>query len=297
MRIHTLAYLSIAALVHGDAAWGQEKGTDEVDRWIPSFGMSIGIIRQTASGSQQNNLRPPDDGIAENGREAPGTSISGDDSLVDPLSVFAAELMSPGIGAIPGHPRLFLHGEVGGAFGSVVQLAREGSPGEFALPAFLAPDTPGLAVGGQGTKTELEISTLMAGAGAGIAFTLPELFGRRLRLKPSFEYLRHGVEAEGVMRHVSGNTPDEFVFITLQREKERTLHSIGGGLELELDTLRLGPFVIALFANGQAYELLGERDIHLFATDGTNTATWDVTLDREIYRGSAGLRFRFFPEE
>ena len=63
------------------------------------------------------------------------------------------------------------------------------------------------------------------------------------------------------------------------------MQSIGGGIELEMDTLRAGPFMIALFANGQAYRLLGDSDIRLFASDGTNTATWDVTLDREIYRG------------
>ena len=65
-----------------------------------------------------------------------------------------------------------------------------------------------------------------------------------------------------------------------------------------MDTVRLGPFVLAVFANGQAYRLLDDRNIDLSApTDGTNTAEWDVKLDREIYRGSVGLRFRYFPTE
>ena len=38
-----------------------EPGTNEFDQWIPSFGLSIGVIRQSGSAFQQNNLRPPDD--------------------------------------------------------------------------------------------------------------------------------------------------------------------------------------------------------------------------------------------
>jgi len=301
MTIRTLAHLSIAALLQASTAWGQEAETDELARWIPSLGMSIGIVRHSGSAVQQNNLRPPDDGVDP--PEIPGTPSSGSDAIVDPLSVFTVELMTPGIGGVPTHPRLFVHGEVGGAFGSEVELVKEGSPGEFKIPAGY-PNIPGIAIGGQGTKTTLEISTLMSGGGVGIAFTT-DLLGRRLRLKPSFEYLRDGVEVDGVLRHVTdqlipGSRPPQRQvtgFVTMVREEERTLDSIGGGLELEMDTLRAGPFVIALFANGQAYQLLSDRKIQLFATDGTNVARWDAKLDTEIYRGSVGLRFRFFPQD
>jgi hypothetical protein len=310
MRIRTVAYLSIAVLAHAVAARGQdldlEPGTNEYDHWIPSIGLSIGIVRQSASAIQQNNLRPPDDTFPPPG-PFPGTPSDGDDSLIDPLSVLTAELMTPGIGSVPTRPRLFVHGEFGGAFGSTSSLAREGTPKGFELPPDPVVPTapvPGLAVGGQGTLTEMEISTLIGGAGAGVAFTV-DLFGRRLRLKPSFEYLLHGVEVTGVVQHaagqraidISGNIVEDWSFTSFNKEKEKTLHSVGGGLELEMDTLRAGPFMVALFANGQAYRLLGDSDIRLVASDGTNTATWDVTLDREIYRASAGLRFRFFPEE
>ena len=64
-----------------------------------------------------------------------------------------------------------------------------------------------------------------------------------------------------------------------------------------MDTVRLGPFMLALFANGQAYRLLDDRNIDLSATDGTNTAVWNVRLDRDAYRGGVGMRFRFFPIE
>ena len=188
MRLRAIAYVSIAVLAHADAAWCQQAESDELYRWIPSLGLSIGVIRQSASAIQQNNLRPPNDGLAENGVEVPGTPSAGDDVLVDPLSVLTTELMTPGIGAVPTHPRLFVHGEFGGAFGSSVQIVHEGSPGEFKPvdppippPGTLSGTVPGLAVGGQGTLTEAEISTLMGGGGVGVAFTA-DLLGRRLRL-------------------------------------------------------------------------------------------------------------------
>ena len=311
MRIRTVAYLSIAMLALAAVAQGEEAGPDEIEHWIPSLGLSIGIVRQSAEAFQQNNLRPPDDLIAPPG-PFPGTPSSGDDSLIDPFSVLTAELMTPGFRVIPSSPRFFVHGEIGGAFGSAVSLAREGTPGAFELPpdpfapTFPNPPrfVPGLAVGGQGTLTEIEINTLFGGAGAGVAFTF-DLFGRKLRLKPSFEYLQNGVEVTGALQHVAGrraidNTGtivEDYQFTSVNEEKKKTLHSVGGGLEVEMDTLRAGPFVVALFANGQAYTLLGDSDIKLFATDGTNSARWEVTMDREIYRGSIGLRFRFFPEE
>lgn len=311
MRLRTLAFISIVALVRADAGWCEEAKASELDRWIPSFGVSIGVIRQSASGFQVNNLRPPDDSFPPPG-PFPGTPSDGADYMLDPFAVANFELMSPGLGAIPGvesipgRPRLFVHGEVGGALSSDVALAEEGSPGELTLPPNPTAGLPGLAVGGQGTRTEASIDTLVAGVGAGIAFTA-DLFDRRFRLKPSFEYLRDGVTARGDLKHVSGLFPN-WNFLIIRNQEERTLNYIGGGLELEMDTVRLGPFVLAVFANGQAYQLLDDRNIDLSTPNGTSTATcsdvtappsacWDVKLDRDLYRGSVGLRFRFFPVE
>jgi len=293
LRNVALACMAIAGLVVADAARSEEGEGGELHRWVPSFGFSAGIIRQTASGFQQNSLRPTDDGVAPPG-PFPGTPSSGDGSLVDPFVVFTSELMTPSLFSILGEPRLFVHGEVGGAFGSQQNVAKEGAPQAFVVPKFS--NFAGSAVGGQGTATTLEIGTLISGGGLGVAFTAG-VWGRRFRVKPSFELLRHQVEAEGMLQHVSGTDTGPKTFFSLHEQREEILYSAGGGLELEMDTLRAGPFVIALFANGQAYRLLSDPEIHLSFSDGTNTAVWETKLDRGIYRGSLGLRFRFLPEE
>ena len=304
-----LVYISVAAaLLRASAAWCQEEGNTELERWIPSFGFEAGLVGGQANGFLVSNRRPVDDQVAPPG-PFPGTPFEGDGNLIDPITLFTGELMTPGLGSIggvdiPGHPRLFAHGDVGIDFSSKVILAKEGSPGELTFPPISGGGGP--SVGGQGTETTLQRNMLLARAGLGVAFTT-DLFGRRFRVKPSFEYLRERVQAEGLMKHALGETIDQV--IELHNREEQTLNNVGGGLELEMDTVRFGPFVLSLFVNGQVYDLVDEREIDLASPPGstradcTNVASpnpaacWDVKLNSMTYSGAAGIRFRFFPFE
>ena len=281
---------------------------DEIGQWIPSLGGTIGLTSQTLDGFLQNDLRPPVD-PNDPGAPGPGTPSSGDDMLLDPAVGASFELMTPGLALLPGRPRLFAHGDFEWTFASSVGLVREGAPGPFSIPP-VVPANPGetrvipaLAIGNQGARTEAELGSVLAGAGAGVALTL-DLGGRRLRVKPSVEYLFHRVRVSGIVRHVagrrviddSGQFLEDFTFFTLRDDEERTFHSLGGGLELEMDTIRLGPFVTALFLRGQVLRIMGDRDFELSASDGTNTARWSAEVDPTLYRAQAGLRFRYLPD-
>ena len=323
--IRTLTCVSIVLLVLADAAWSEEATRTELDDWIPSFGLSIGVIKQGAEGVQINTLRPPDDLVPPPG-PFPFVQFTGDDFLLDPYAAFSSEVMTPGIDSIPGmfeipgHPRLFVHGEIGGVIASTVSVAKESAPGKFTLPppppanecpgpggAVPSRCPPANAVGGQGTETEVQMEALVGAVGIGIAFTA-DVFDRRFRLKPSFEYLQNGVQATGRLKHVVGflpsqppdNLPD-YTFLDIQIAEERTLHHIGAGLELEMDSVRLGPFMLAVFANGQFYHLLDDRNIDQRSdftfNNAPQVAIWNVKLDSTSYRAGVGMRFRFFPIE
>src|SRR5262245_24966326 len=283
-RLRSLGWGAGALLVLATpgAAWCQEITSDETDRWVPGFAVTSDIVVQGADGSLQNSLRPP---------EAPNTRFSGSGSFTEPAVGGSLELMSPALLRMPGRPRLFAHGGFSAVFSSTVDLAKEGSPGPFEVPPPVG-SPPAESVGGQGSLVSGEIDTLLVTAGAGIAFTF-DVAERRFRLKPSFEYVREKVTAEGIVKHVEGPDGGPFTFITMSASGSDAFHGIGAGLELEMDTVRLGPFMISLFLDGKATHLLGNREIDLATTNGADTAAWEAEVHPWLYSGGLGLRFRF----
>src|SRR5262245_5014746 len=286
-RHRGLPWGAAALLVLGTpgSAWCQEQPGSEIDRWVPAFAVTSDILVQGAEGSLQNSLRPP---------EAPNTRFSSNGSFTEPAVGGSLELMSPALLAMPGRPRLFTHGGFSAVFSSDVDLAKEGSPGDFEPPPPLGQPPPE-AWGGQGSKTSGEIDTLLITAGVGIAFTF-DLAERRFRLKPSFEYVRERVTVEGLVQTVEGPNGGPFDLIVLDASGSDTFHGIGGGLELEMDTVRFGPFMLSLFLDGKATRMLGNRKVELASSAPAGNASWDAEFDPWLYRGGLGLRFRYVPE-
>jgi len=111
------------------------------------------------------------------------------------------------------------------------------------------------------------------------------------------------VEGMGLMQNVSGQrisvdgvvvTP--FDYTILSGKKKKTLHGLGGGLEIEMDAARAGPIALSIFADTQLYSLLGNRSLEFSSSEGVNSTDWSVTVDRLMYRAGVGLRFRYLPE-
>jgi hypothetical protein len=308
------------------AADGEPAAKDEAERWVPSFSLFSGVLVQNAEGDLASSrilgecadpppgTRPPDPAHCEqqvrptappSDVPLPSVTISGDDRMVTPFVGGSLELMTPGLTYIPGRPRLFVHGDAAASFSATRDVAKEGVPDTFAVTEgvdFAKEST----VLGQGSTTSAEVMPLVISAGAGVAFTL-EAWERRIRIKPSVEYVREEIEVEGVVKRVvqtryrpsprAEDFPDGFRRIELSGREKQVFHGVGPGLEVEMDTLRAGPFMLAVYLAGTAHRFLGDLEVEFSDTneDG-ESADWHFEKNDWAFRGFVGLRFRWVPE-
>jgi len=154
-------------------------------------------------------------------------------------------------------------------------------------------------VSGLGTKMVVTEDDWAWGGGAGVAFTF-ELFGRRLRVKPSIEYQRRTLTIESTANsalpsnepgtkfsrpnpdpppaRIAETIPPQFNIVQLASEEEFDIDGLGPGLEIEMDTWQVGPVMLSLYLSGQAYKVLGDTELAIGGdtstpcnfTDGSN---------------------------
>jgi hypothetical protein len=296
-----------------EAAVPERKAKDETERWVPAFSFYSGVLVQKAKGTvDTSDLAGPCVEPIPAAQEPlcvgpVRPSASGDDLMVTPFVAGSLELMTPGLTSVPGRPRLFAHADAAASFGFTRDVAKEGLPGEFELaPGDPPPITREETIRGQGSTTTVEVKPLLISAGAGVAFTV-DAWERRLRIKPSVEYLREEIAVSGVVNRAvqirsdadQKNVvfPDDFRLIELRGSEKRVFHGVGPGLELELDTARAGPLMLAVYVAGQAYAFLGDLEIEFSDTNEyEEAATWSAEKNRWGFRAGVGLRFRWVPE-
>ena len=248
---------------------------------------------------------------------------SGSDTAVAPLVGGSLELMTPS--PLDGflYPRLFVHADYAAAFAFERNLAGTGSPGRFQGPEFFPAtnnDVEELAIRGQGTRTRWQLNRDIWSAGGGIALTT-NWFQRTIRIKPSLEWIHFDQDFIGVVhRAVKMKTPSQpqtvqnpgtpdwraqvdftdissFRQIALTRVETHDFDGIGPGLEIEVDTVRLGPFKSSVFALGRGYHLLGDLDQRFSAiNEFGETATWTFEPEQWMWRAGVGFRLRWVPE-
>jgi hypothetical protein len=329
------------------------KAKDETERWVPAFSIYSGVLVQGAKGSIDTSRLmgveehgadcwPPllkADGTLPKRtpvdtdhckRQVRPTAIvdlktqedpippvefvttQGDDLMVTPFVAGSLELMTPGLTSVPGRPRLFVHGDAAVSFAPTRDVAKEGLPEEFELDPSANVASERL-IRGQGSTTTAELKPLLISAGAGVAFTIGT-GERRLRIKPSVEYLREEIEVTGVVRRVvtthTDPAPDPEEFrnypctersgfrcIELSGGKKKVFHGVGPGLEIEWDAARAGPFVLAVYLAGQAYAFLGDLEVEFEDRNELGEwARWSFEKSSWGYRGGVGLRFRWVPK-
>jgi hypothetical protein len=264
--------------------------------------------------------------------------VTGDDLVVSPFVGAGLELMAPAL-PIPTRPRFFLGAEILPTFGSDRRVAVQEDPGCIRGPeldATCATDPPAPqeipysedSAQGEGTNLTTLFDTLTFGANLGVAF--PAKLGRRqLRIKPSFGWIHYKVSAEGLVSNArcgpdtstpniptdtactgritpGGVIPGFLRAITLEGDDSMTFNAIGGGLDLEMDTIRYGPVGASLFLGGNFYRTLGDRTISFSDSaafmdqlgNDVATAEWEVEVDPWIYRAHVGIRFQWlgFPD-
>jgi hypothetical protein len=310
-RVATVFTLAAAMAFAGPASAAEG---DELVRWVPSFAVFFDMLGQKAEGAittgnvievpaSSCGISNPDQfGCADSPLQITPATAS-DDTSVAPGVGGSLELMTPRL--LDGFlsPRLFVRGDAEAAFAFERNLAGERKPGPFFTDP-LGPsefDVAERSVGGQGSRAKAQVRQLVIGAGTGIAFTTT-IYDRTLRLKPSFEYLREEVDLiASVHRAVKLRDPatdiSGFRLISLQASDTQTLHGLGGGLEVEVDTGRLGPIVLALYLNARGYRFTGNLNHTLTDTNERGeTATWRFEFDPWTWRAGVGARFRWVPE-
>ena len=235
--------------------------------------------------------------------------------FVNPNFGFSAALESPGVELPGAELRWWGHAEVGFDVGFRRDIAKEGDPGAFLFPeppaSFMGSLTfQASEVAGRGSRTRGEIEPVVLLAGTGVAIGV-DVWKRRLLLKPSIEYRRDTVVLEGALSEVTGvrtlssdgttvTVDEDFRQISLAAQRQKTFHSVGFGLELELETGRSGPWLVSLYAGTRAWNVLTGRSIEVSnaccsGTGPEESATWRFERDRWTVSSRVGVRMRWAP--
>lgn len=281
-----LALLPAAA--YGQADPGDSDRQAEFTRWVPALGFLGGVAIQDSKATIESPQRVDSD--------------RNDNTSVFPIVGLDLELMTPQLLSFPGNPRLLVRGGASVNFDSEHNVARDGVAGTIGFPD-VAFDVPLAAVTGQGSATTGEVVPLGFFAGVGVAFTLfPG--DRTLRIKPSFEYRYEKSKLASRLSDAESIADDGTCpcrTAALESHVHEVRHSIGVGLELELDAARAGPFMATFFARTEALKLLGDRNTS-FGVSGTYddgmplSATSTYSRDEWAHSVSAGIRLRWLPE-
>jgi hypothetical protein len=290
-------------------AEGQVTEDRDLESWVPSIAFFGGVQEQDSRGTivPGDVMGPQCTPVIS---ECSSTTeiqpeSDGDETLRAVRLGLSAELMTPRFWSGFGKPRIFAHIDPIYAVGFDRTVTGVGSPGEMVegdVPPSVTRSEEALW-SGQGTRIKAEISPFELGAGIGAAFTF-DVFDRRVRIKPSFEYLRERLSVIGqvnrvvqvVQRPVPGR-PGDFRQIALRATERKTYHAIGPALEISTDGDRLGPFILSPFISGRAYRFLGDLDVDLSDTNEYGeTAEWHFRRDEWEWDVRAGLRLLWLPK-
>lgn len=305
------------SVTFADGAWAEPNGpeliappVDELDRWVPSISIDMGLmIQQSSAGLVTGVIKGP---WVQSFPAVPRIrqSASGTDNTFAPTAAVSLEFMTRGLRSIPmlpeikipGAPRLFVHGDAIASFTQPYRTAKNGDVDDFEL-GFTA--NAGInneqIILGQGATAQSRVQRWQYSAGVGIAITT-DLLGRRLRIKPSFEWFTQEVEFKGTVQRAAATDPqprsfDGMRLIVLTDKTTKRFHGIGGGVELEFDTKRAGPLMVSMFGMARVYRFMGDlthelSDINTYGEE----ARFRFELKRYTYRTSIGIRLRFAPE-
>jgi hypothetical protein len=220
--------------------------------------------------------------------------------MMTPYVGLSLELMTPAWTRLS-IPRAFVHVDASYSFAPEYNLPSIGNPGAFRRASPPNQNLYTESILGQGGRTTSSVKPLLLTAGAGIAFTF-HAGDRVFRVKPSVEYLREEVAVDGLVRRAVRNadpsrTLDDFRTINLAANGTYVYHGLGPGLEVELETGRTGPFVVALYLGARAWSFFdNEERVLQGVNEYGETATFTFKKNDWAYSGNLGLRFRFVPE-
>jgi len=283
---------------------------DELDRWVPSLSLGMGLLIQESTGGFLTSavLGPTTQRYPAQARIR--ESRSGTDKNFSPIASVSIEFMTAGLRSIPffpdikvpGSPRLFAHADVMPTFPPSYRTAKNGDIDDFALgfPSETS-GNPEEVIFGQGGILKNRVQDWQFSGGAGIAITA-DFWDRRLRIKPSFEFLTQEVKVWGEIRRAVALVAqpfgyDDMRFIILNGKRTKRYYATGFGLEFELDSRRGGPTLLSVFASARGYRFIGDLKINMSDSNSYDESViFRYKQDRYAYRAAMGIRVRFAPE-
>jgi hypothetical protein len=278
----------------GDDPFGER---DASSLWLPGLGItSTGFVMERRANVES----------VERGR------FLGDSRAVVWSMGVDADVLSPSMEFVPMAPRAFVHGGASISFDREDPVANDDDPGTPEITE-VGTRTPVSGVKNLGSATKVETRALSWTAGAGLAFEF-QVDDLRFRVKPSVEWLwqRDRVRSQLSDAQSVGGDPAECNPCRLLRIDATTnekFHSVGPGLEIEVDGARLSEHVVmTVFGAIQALTVVGRGDKSTLSSTGTwmtngmpsgipdSTVNSEYERDRWSYRFGVGVRFRWFPE-
>jgi hypothetical protein len=311
-------------------------------QWVPSLGITSGVFVSGQTGNQSSTRIEGEDGSVVDLREPDSGKdtvlapfVGGAIEIMSPaffprvrffvtgelLPTFAPErllaqegqaerIRGPDVGAVLAKQEDEFH-------------YTEGGPGQGTGPRTLALAFGENEANGQGMRTMAQIDQLTWGAKIGISFSF-QLRGREMRVKPSIGYMHYKVGAKGYLvdptcadgprgSTVCTDTYNPFTLAKtidvpdfretiLSGKDSGKFDAVGPGVDLEMQTGRLGPLGTALYLGVHAYYQPGDRDIQFSTSksnytdsfgDDVDTARWRVRVDPWIYRLGLGFRLQW----
>lgn len=306
-----LAALAAALLCTPALAEGSDQPGSQ--RFVPSFAFESGVTVHEWNAAVESRLCREcslSDPAATPVEARP--SASGHDFDVTPFVHGSLELMTPEF-PLPLSPRLFVGGEFGGGFGTERKVAREGDASTVGSPLDDEAETTAFAAEqatGQGSEVVAQYGDYVYGVHAGVAVPF-EMFGRQFRLRPSVGWTRFEIEVTGNVSDaecqqgggVCNESGGGFLRgTTLTSGTTESYDGVGPGLELEMDTGRLGPLGASLVLGVRGYKILGDTEIEFTAPvvvrdDAAGRDEYDARFRFEVeewvYGARVGLRFHW----
>lgn len=261
-------------------------------RWVPGFSLRTGILVHERDGDTLSIER----GTAE-----------GDSKALFALFGASAEISTPRISALPTRPRFFARADFSYSVDNDEPVVGEGDPGNpIRNPENdVAIDDPVAGVVDVGTSLRVKSEPVILSGGLGLGFSR-EIAGRMVRLRPSLEwmYQRDEIALTFGAAESEGADPTRCApcrAAAARGQTTKSYHSLGPGVEVDVDAARVGDFRVSMFARFAALRILGDREVNLDARgswftredETINGQNIILSIDPAVGREDSVVRARF----
>lgn len=274
------------------AAEGRAQSDAADARWLPGVSFRTGVLVHERDGE---------------GLSVERAGVEGDTRSLFALFGASAEVSTPRIPYIPTRPRFFARADVSYSVDNDEPIANEGDPGD----PIRNPDNdvsdldPILGVVDVGTSLRAQSEPLILSGGLGMVFSR-EFAGREVRLRPSLEWMYQRDEI-AVAFGAAESVDDDPIrcapcrTVSAKGQTTKTYHSLGPGVEVDVDAARVGDFRVSMFARFAALRILGDREVNLRATgswftredETINGENIIISIDPAVGREDSVVRARF----